>query len=195
MPANDLDDDDPPMRPKADMEDVPPVAAPPKLPPPKPPVSSPPVNSVVTPVAGNTSINTGMNSTSSVNSMSSMNTGMNNPNMANNNAQATQFFGQVMANQAANPQKEEHWVKSYWRPAAAWLYMLICLVDFVIFPALTMVLPAILKGFGVAIAYTPWQSLSLQNGGFIHLSFAAILGVAAWTRGNEKVAKVNHPNT
>lgn len=185
MPANDLDDD-PPMRPKADMDLVPPVVAPPKLPPPKPPISSPPVNSV--PASSTVSNTTPVSSTA-------MNSGVNNPAMANNNGQSSQFFQQMMMNQAANPQQEEHWVKSYWRPAAAWIYMLICLVDFVIFPALTMVLPAILKGFGVAIVYTPWQSLSLQNGGFIHISFAAILGVAAWTRGNEKVAKVNHPNT
>lgn len=185
MPANPMDDDDdPPVRAKPDMEEVPAVA-PPKLPPPKPPVSSPPVNSVATPMPTNSvpSTTMGMNNNMNNAAMNSMNN--------NNNNQATQYFGQMMAHQAANPQKEEHWVKSYWRPAAAWLYMLICLVDFVIFPALTMVLPAILKGFGVAIVYTPWQSLSLQNGGFIHLSFAAILGVAAWTRGTEKVAKVN----
>jgi hypothetical protein len=185
MPANDLDDD-PPMRPKADMDLVPPVVAPPKLPPPKPPISSPPVNSV--PASSTVSNTTPVSSTA-------MNSGVNNPAMANNNGQSSQFFQQMMMNQAANPQKEEHWVKSYWRPAMGWLYMLICLVDFVIFPALTMVLPAILKGFGITVAYTAWQSLSLQNGGFIHIAMAAILGVAAWTRGNEKVAKVNHPNT
>jgi len=192
MPANDLDDDDPPMRPKADMEDMPPVVAPPKLPPPKPPISSPPVNSVVTPSVAAPST---VSNTAPVSGMA-MNSGVNNPAMANNNnGQSSQFFQQMMMNQAANPQKEEHWVKSYWRPAMGWLYMLICLVDFVIFPALTMVLPAILKGFGITVAYTAWQSLSLQNGGFIHIAMAAILGVAAWTRGNEKVAKVNHPNT
>lgn len=191
MPANPMDDDDdPPMRPRANMEDTPPVTAPPKLPPPKPPVSSPPVNSTA-----NTSVPNSMNSMNSgMGGMNTMNSSMNNMNNmnTNNNSQATQFFGQMMANQAANPQKEEHWVKSYWRPAAAWLYMLICFVDFVVFPALTMVLPALLHGMGMNVSYTPWTSLSLQNGGFIHLSFAAILGVAAWTRGNEKVAKVNH---
>jgi hypothetical protein len=154
-----------------DNEDDPPmhpkadmVLATPVVSPPKLPPAKPPVNNVVTPSAPEP-----------------------------NTPPPSQVFQQMMMNQAANPQQEDHWVKSYWRPAAAWLYMLICLVDFVIFPALTMVLPAILKGFGVAIAYIPWQSLSLQNGGLIHLSFAAILGVAAWTRGNEKIAKVNYP--
>jgi len=84
--------------------------------------------------------------------------------------------------------KEENWIKSYWRPAMGWLYMMICFVDFVLFPALSMVVPAFSAVFGAAgIPYTPWTSLTLVNGGMIHLSFAAILGVAAWTRGMEKI--------
>jgi len=105
----------------------------------------------------------------------------------------SQVFAHVMEKQAANPVPEEHWVKSYWRPAAAWLYMLICLMDFVVFPALAMILPAVLKGFRVDATYTVWQSLSLASGGLIHLSFGAILGIAAWSRGNEKIAKIQ-PN-
>jgi hypothetical protein len=88
------------------------------------------------------------------------------------------------------PLKEENWIKSYWRPAAAWLYMIICLMDFVIFPMLTMILPAILHNFGVAITYTAWQSLTLQSGGLIHMAFGAIVGVSAWSRGKEKLAGV-----
>ena len=84
--------------------------------------------------------------------------------------------------------EDEHWVKSYWRPAMGWLYMLICFMDFVGFPMLTMFLPVIERGFGVSVGYTPWQSLTLSNGGLIHLAFGAILGVAAFTRGQEKLA-------
>lgn len=88
--------------------------------------------------------------------------------------------------------EDEHWVKAYWRPAMGWLYMLICFADFIVFPALAMFLPVIMKGFGVAMAYTPWQSLSLSNGGMMHLAFGAILGVAAWTRGQEKITRPNN---
>lgn len=84
--------------------------------------------------------------------------------------------------------ENETWFKSYWRPAAAWVYMLICLMDFVIFPFLSMILPAFLKGFGIVIEYNVWESLSLSSGGMIHFSFGAILGVAAWSRGQEKLA-------
>jgi hypothetical protein len=86
--------------------------------------------------------------------------------------------------------EDEHWVKAYWRPAMGWLYMLICFMDFVGFPLISMFLPVVFKGFGVQYQYVAWQSLSLSNGGLIHLAFGAILGVSAWTRGQEKLAKV-----
>lgn len=85
--------------------------------------------------------------------------------------------------------QEEHWIRAYWRPSMGWLYMLICFVDFVLFPLLAMFIPAILKtlaGIDGAV-YVPWTSLTLSNGGLIHLSFGAILGVTAWTRGMEKL--------
>jgi hypothetical protein len=83
--------------------------------------------------------------------------------------------------------QEEHWIKSYWRPAMGWLYMLICFVDFVVFPALAMFLPAFFSGVGITMPYTAWQSLSLSNGGLVHVAFGAILGVTAWSRGQEKL--------
>lgn len=79
--------------------------------------------------------------------------------------------------------QEEHWMKAYWRPGMAWLYMIICLVDFVIFPVVAMFLPIIFK-----TPYVAWQSLSLSNGGLIHMAFGAILGVAAYGRTQEKVS-------
>ena len=86
--------------------------------------------------------------------------------------------------------QEEHWVKAYWRPAMGWLYMAICFMDFIGFPLITMFLPVVFKGIGLQITYSPWQSLTLSNGGLIHLAFGAILGVSAWTRGQEKLAKM-----
>lgn len=80
---------------------------------------------------------------------------------------------------------DENWMKSYWRPAMGWIYATICLFDFVIAPIMFALLPAFVKG----VAYKPWTSLTLENGGLIHLSFAAILGVTAWTRGQEGIIK------
>jgi hypothetical protein len=80
--------------------------------------------------------------------------------------------------------QDEHWMKSYWRPAMGWLYMLICFMDFVAFPAISMFLPIMTK-----LPYIAWQSLTLSNGGLIHMAFGAILGVAAYGRTQEKVNK------
>ena len=90
----------------------------------------------------------------------------------------------------ANKKESEHWMKAYWRPAMGWLYMLINLFDFVVAPLLQMAMPLLLKGLVTTVTYQQWQSLTLQNGGLIHLAFGAILGVTAWTRGQEKIAKM-----
>ena len=86
--------------------------------------------------------------------------------------------------------QEEHWMKTYWRPAMGWLYMAICFMDFIAFPIIAMLMPVIYKGFGVNMQYAAWQSLTLSNGGLIHLAFGAILGITSYTRGQEKIASV-----
>lgn len=99
-------------------------------------------------------------------------------------AASAEAFGNVMA--AESTDAPEHWMKSFWRPAMGWLYMLICFADFIAFPLLSMFLPLIERGFGVQVGYTAWQSLTLSNGGLIHLAFGAILGVSAYGRTQEK---------
>ena len=101
-------------------------------------------------------------------------------------ANTTAAFGNTMA--ASAGKEPEHWMKSFWRPAMGWLYMLICFMDFVAFPMISMFLPIIEKGFGIQMGYTAWQSLTLSNGGLIHLAFGGILGVSAFGRTQEKKA-------
>ena len=85
--------------------------------------------------------------------------------------------------------KPEHWMQKYWRPMMAVLYMLICAFDFIVAPFLTMAMPVFLKSLGATtINYTQWTSLTLSNGGLIHLAFGAILGISAWGRTQEKNA-------
>jgi len=102
----------------------------------------------------------------------------------------TSIDQEVVSNQLEK--QDEHWVKAYWRPAMGWLYMAINLMDFIIFPSISMFMPIIYKAFGVQMGYTAWVPLTLSNGGLIHLSFAAILGVAAFTRGQEKIANIKN---
>lgn len=35
--------------------------------------------------------------------------------------------------------------------------------------------------------YIQWDPLTLKESGFFHLAMGAIIGVSAWTRGNEKL--------
>jgi hypothetical protein len=85
---------------------------------------------------------------------------------------------------------EENWIKSYWRPTMGWLYMIMCAFDFIIFPILAMIQPKFIEG----LQYTVWQSLTLSNGGMIHVAFGAILGITAYTRGLEKLQRNTEQN-
>lgn len=98
---------------------------------------------------------------------------------------STEAIDKVVEQQIAI--QNESWIKSYWRPTMAWLYMAICFMDFIGFPFLAGVQPIVYKIVGIAVKYEPWVSLTLQNGGLVHAAFGAILGVAAWTRGVEKL--------
>lgn len=75
--------------------------------------------------------------------------------------------------------EEESWIKQYWRPAIAWQYFAVCIFDFIIFPAASM-----------HFLNIPWDPLTLKESGFYHLAMAAIIGVAAWTRGKEKIQRI-----
>jgi Holin of 3TMs, for gene-transfer release len=72
--------------------------------------------------------------------------------------------------------------RAYWRPAMGWVYMAICLFDFIIAPTGTSILITFYKS-----TIPVWRSLTLENGGIMHLSFGAILGVAAWGRTKETI--------
>ena len=73
----------------------------------------------------------------------------------------------------------ENWLKQYWRPAIAWQYFAVCLFDFILFPSAFMY-----------FAKEAWDPITLKEGGFYHLAMAAIIGVAAWTRGQEKIQRI-----
>ncbi len=85
---------------------------------------------------------------------------------------------------------QETWFNKRWRPAMAWSYMLICLFDFIVAPILWSILQASQKG-NVTEAWTP---LTLQGAGLFHLAMGAILGVTAWSRGQEKMGMMSPPS-
>lgn len=77
-----------------------------------------------------------------------------------------------------------NFVNSKWRPLMAFMYMITCACDFVIFPVLWSILQAIHGGQ----VTSQWQPLTLQGAGLYHLAMGAVLGVAAYGRTKEKVA-------
>lgn len=80
---------------------------------------------------------------------------------------------------------EESWLKTYWRPAMAWQYMVVCLFDFVLAPIM-MAWLSVATGTPIV----PWVSLTLQGSGLYHLAMGAVIGVATWSRGKEKIQKM-----
>jgi hypothetical protein len=84
--------------------------------------------------------------------------------------------------------KKEDWMNAKWRPMCGWLYMAVCLFDFVIFP----VLWSSLQAFSHGAVNSQWQPLTLQGAGLFHLSFGAIIGIAAFGRTQEKLAGANN---
>lgn len=92
------------------------------------------------------------------------------------------------AEMSDSEKKKEDWMNSKWRPAMGWLYMLVCLCDFVVFPVLWAVLHAVLHSTNV----TQWQPLTLQGAGLFHLAMGAVLGLAAWGRTQEKLGGANN---
>ena len=81
----------------------------------------------------------------------------------------------------------DNWMQSRWRPMMGFTYMLICIFDFIIAPVLWSLVQALQAG-NVTLQ---WNPLTLIAGGFFHIAMGAVLGVAAFTRGQEKVAAVS----
>lgn len=80
---------------------------------------------------------------------------------------------------------KKDWMKEKWRPAMGWMYMTVCIFDFIIFPILWSIAQALVNGGQVT---TQWSPLTLEGAGLFHMAMGAVLGVAAWSRGQEKIA-------
>jgi hypothetical protein len=85
---------------------------------------------------------------------------------------------------------EEDWMTKKWRPMMAIMYMTACLFDFVFFP----IMFTIVQFWETAVqndAFRQWAPITLQGGGLFHVAMGAVLGVSAWSRGQEKMAGVS----
>ncbi len=83
------------------------------------------------------------------------------------------------------PKEQESWLQKKWRPMMGWIYMVTCSCDFILFPVLWSILQS-----STGASVTQWNPITLQGAGLYHLAMGAVLGVAAWSRGQEKIAGV-----
>jgi hypothetical protein len=84
--------------------------------------------------------------------------------------------------------KNEDWMNTKWRPAMGWMYMIVCMADFVLFP----VLWSLVQVIGDGKVESQWMPITLQGAGLFHMAMGAILGIAAFGRTQEKIAGANN---
>jgi len=80
--------------------------------------------------------------------------------------------------------KDEDWMQKKWRPAMGWMYMIVCMMDMVVFPILWSLLQSLNNGQ----VTSQWNPLTLQGAGLFHIAMGAVLGIAAFGRTQEKMA-------
>lgn len=89
--------------------------------------------------------------------------------------------------QVAEAMTRGEWMQKYWRPCAAFMYMICCLCDFAVFPIMFTVVQ-FWENEAANDAFRQWVPITLQGGGLFHVSMCAVLGVSAYGRTQEKLA-------
>jgi hypothetical protein len=95
---------------------------------------------------------------------------------------------EVKPEMSESAKKQEDWMNSKWRPMMGWMYMAVCMADFVVFP----VLWGLLQTMGGGKVETQWMPITLQGAGLFHMAMGAILGIAAYGRTQEKLGGANN---
>ena len=95
--------------------------------------------------------------------------------------------------QKAEDKAVEDWMTKKWRPMMAVMYMCVCSFDFILAPILWAVVQ-FWETQAANDAFRQWQPLTLQGAGLFHMAMGAVLGITAWSRGQEKLAGVADTN-
>jgi hypothetical protein len=88
--------------------------------------------------------------------------------------------------------EKEDWMQKKWRPMMAIMYMTVCVFDFILFPIMFTIVQ-FWEVESVNDAFRQWQPLTLIGAGLFHMAMGAVLGITAWSRGQEKIAGVAAP--
>jgi hypothetical protein len=75
--------------------------------------------------------------------------------------------------------------KQKWTYLMGLTYMIVNIADFVVFPIMFTIVQ-FFETEAANDAFRQWVPLTLTNGGFIHIAFAAILGISAFNKEEKK---------
>ncbi len=89
---------------------------------------------------------------------------------------------------------KEDWMQNKWRPAMGWMYMAVCVFDFIVAPVLWSIIQ-LWETEAANDAFRQWAPLTLQSGGFFHIAMGAVLGISAFGRTKEKTAAIENGAT
>lgn len=78
------------------------------------------------------------------------------------------------------------WINKKWRPAMGWMYMVVCIFDFILFPIMFTIVQ-FWETQAANDAFRQWQPLTLSGAGLFHMAMGAVLGIAAYGRTKEKL--------
>lgn len=93
--------------------------------------------------------------------------------------------------QSESDKKKEDWMNSKWRPAMGWMYMMVCVFDFIVFPVMYTIVQ-FWETEAANDAFRQWQPLTLAGAGLFHMAMGAVLGLSAWGRTQEKLGGANN---
>ena len=98
-----------------------------------------------------------------------------------------------MEKKSKSEQAKDDWMNTKWRPAMGWMYMGVCIFDFVLAPVLWAVIQ-FWETESANDAFRQWQPMTLQGAGLFHMAMGAVLGLAAWGRTQEKLSGTSSNN-
>lgn len=87
---------------------------------------------------------------------------------------------------SSSARSKEDWMNKKWRPMMAWMYLVVCVFDFVAAP----ILWSIIQFWEVMPqndAFRQWNPLTLQGAGLFHMAMGVVLGLTTWGRTQEKI--------
>lgn len=103
-----------------------------------------------------------------------------------NYTQAGDNAGQNAEVLVGHTKESTDWINRRWRPAMGWMYMAVCIFDFILFPIMFTIVQ-FWETQAHNDAFRQWQPVTLMGAGLFHMAMGAVLGIAAYGRTKEKL--------